>query len=443
MSITIKLEIMATDQYKQKNKSKTVVTLRKGLQVGESILNGIVGDYLSGSSNGLSIDMQFFRHGQPLVLDKGFPEKYDAPLSPKICILVHGLLNNETTWNYRESDEINYGSLLQNDLNYTPFYVRYNTGIHISENGKLLSQLIASLIAVYPVRVKEIVMIAHSMGGLVVRSACHYAPLQGADWYLQVSKLIFMGTPHLGAPLEKFGNAVTYLLKKLPVSYTKLTGDIINLRSAGIKDLRYGYLTDEDWEGHHPDQLLKNNKTIVPLLEHVEYFLVTGTLTKDPQSLASQWFGDVMVLKSSATGHSRNKHHLDFNLKNHKEFAGVAHQKLVNHPEVYDQIRSWMSKKSKTTGFSPSDTTLNINKRKSSHFPKVSDNKKSKLSGIKTLSADAFKHSISKLEELNESRITYKILNHIPLVNIFSKEIENTQVQLTSQMLRSLKKLVT
>jgi hypothetical protein len=101
-----------------------------------------------------------------------------------------------------------------------------------------------------------------------------------------------------------------------------------------------------------------------------------------------------------------------------------------------------MSKKRKIAGLANANDATNLNNRKSSYFHKVSDNKKSKLNGIKTLSVDAFRHSISKLEELNENRITYKILNHIPGLNIFSKEIENTQVQVVSKILKSIKRMV-
>ncbi len=436
------LQIMNTIKLKPNLPSKLVTGISKTTTLGESILNGIIGDYLHHTSNGLSIDMQFFRNGQPLHLGKEKLKQYDSNLSPKICILIHGLLNNETTWNFADLDDVNYGTLLQNDFNYTPFYLRYNTGMHISENGKLLSQLMETLINEYPIEVEEILIIAHSMGGLVARSACHYAPVQGEAWINKISKLIFIGTPHLGAPLEKFGNVVTYLLKKIPVSYTRVSGDIINLRSSGIKDLRFGYLTDDDWKSHHPDQLLKNNKSTVPLLKHADYFLITGTVSEKSESIANQWFGDALVLKASATGISKNKHHIPFNLKNHKEFTGIVHQKLVNQSVVYEQIRSWVSKRKKLLKPDPTAEFRFMRSKKEDYFLKINKDKKSKLDGLKILSADVFTESITKLEELNRSRLAYKILNHIPVLNVFSREIENTQVQVVSKILKGIKSIV-
>ncbi len=415
----------------------TVVTSKvaKGARLGEGLLNGVIGDHLHSTSNGLSREMQFYKNNTPIELTSENIRVHYPEVSPKICILVHGLINDETIWNFPNQPNTNYGSIIQTEWDYTPLYLRYNTGIHISQNGKLLSHLIHKLLKVYPVEVKDIVIIGHSMGGLATRSACYYAAFQGADWTPKVSKIFFLGTPHLGAPLEKFGNAMTFLLKKIPNSYTNLTGDIINLRSAGIKDLRYGYLTDEDWQNHHPDQLLQNNKTVVPLLEHISYYLITGTLTDGTDDLINQWFGDALVRKDSAKGQSKNKHHLFFNLKNHKEITGLVHHKLVNSKEVYEQIRCWMNVKSKSKKSKITSLTQDFPAKSDNVIPSEPIHKASKLNGVSTLFIEGFKGGLCKLAELNRSRITYKILNNIPLVNIVSREIENVQVGFTEKIL--------
>ena len=54
-------------------------------------------------------------------------------------------------------------------------YLRYNTGRHVSENGRDWRTLLDAARARWPVEVHEIALIGHSMGGLVARSACHYA----------------------------------------------------------------------------------------------------------------------------------------------------------------------------------------------------------------------------------------------------------------------------
>ena len=121
-----------------------------------------------------------------------------------------------------------------------------------------------------------------------------------------------------------------------------MTKDVINLRSAGIKDLRYGYLLDEDWKGKDPDTLLKNSKNAVPLLEGVSYYIISGTVTEDPESIFSVWFGDALVRKPSVLGKDKSGiHTLPIPEENHKEFPGFAHLTLMHDPKVYEQIKEW------------------------------------------------------------------------------------------------------
>ena len=393
------------------NANKNILsTLKKGANLSVGLLNGIVGDFLDKDNNGLAVQMQFYANEKPFTISKENIETVHKKISSKVCILIHGLTNDETIWNFANTDKQNYGTYLQNDFDYTPFYIRYNTGLHISENGKQFSQLIENLVQNYPVDIDEIVIIAHSMGGLVTRSACYYAPLQNAHWTEKISKLFFIGTPHLGAPLEKFGNALTHLLKTIPVSYTKIAGDVINLRSAGIKDLRYGYLTDEDWKEQHPDELLKNNKKVIPLLDDVDYYLITGTLTEDSD--------------------------LPFDLNNHKEFAGLAHLKLVDSMDVYEQIKVWIPQKSSIKKPSHTKTIIPYNE---TYFPKENMHSKNKLNSVLDLTRTGLIGSIDKLETIQKSNLTYKILNQIPVVNVFSKEIENIHNSISKTVLKSSK----
>ena len=139
-----------------------------------SFLNGCFGDYLSDRDNGLAIDMAFYRNNLPLKLS---PEALNAACpSPtgKLCVLVHGLCCHEGAWGFPGDHARSYGSALQHDLGYTPFSLRYNTGLPIAYNGQTLDTLLERLLAAYPVPVDDLVLIGHSMGGLVLRAACHY-----------------------------------------------------------------------------------------------------------------------------------------------------------------------------------------------------------------------------------------------------------------------------
>ena len=132
-------------------------------------------------------------------------------------------------------------------LGYTAIYLHYNTGLHISENGRAFADRIEALLQSWPMPVEELVIVAHSMGGLVTRSACHYGALADHAWLRQLRKLVFLGTPHHGSPVERVGNWLNGMLGVSP--YTAAFARMGRLRSAGITDLRYGNLLSEDWVG--------------------------------------------------------------------------------------------------------------------------------------------------------------------------------------------------
>lgn len=435
--------IEQTKNNSEKTSTKKIVdSFKKGGQLSIGALNGVVGDYLNNQNNGLSVKMDFYANNKPIILSSENIKAIHPKPSSKICILIHGLTNDETIWDFPKERNKNYGTLLQNDLNYTPFFVRYNTGLHISENGKQLSQLITSLSENYPTQISEIVIIGHSMGGLVARSACYYAPLQGSDWTTILNKIFYLGSPHLGAPLEKFGNALSHLLNNIPNQYTKLASSVINLRSAGIKDLRYGYIRDEDWQDEHPDTLLKNSKKTVPLLENTDHYLITGTITDNPKHLISEWFGDALVRHTSGTGQSKSEHHLPFDLKNHKEYAGLVHLSLAYSPEIYTQIKEWVSEKNKN--FNPeAHKLIPVSERKEVFFY-TETSQKSNVNGSIKLALDTISSGISAISNLRKGnrRTTYRILAQIPIVSLLSNEIEQIQNNISDTTISTIKKVL-
>jgi triacylglycerol esterase/lipase EstA (alpha/beta hydrolase family) len=321
-------------------------SLKKGKNKSISAINGILGDYLQKENSSLAIPMGFYDKEKLISLNKKILKEIYPNFSSKICILVHGLCDDETTWKFKKDSVETYGSLLEQELGYTPLYIRYNSGLHISENGKQFSDLIETLLKVSPVSIKEIIIIAHSMGGLVTRSAGASGIQKGKSWIKKLRKVFFLGSPHEGAPLEKFGNVVTNVLEVIPNPFTKLTGKIINFRSSGIKDLRFGYISESDWKDKDENAFLKNNKNPVQLLEGVSYYVITGTLTENPKNIFSYLLGDSLVRKPSALGKSQNsKLKINFPEENHKEFPGISHIKLSHHSKVYEQILIWIKEK--------------------------------------------------------------------------------------------------
>src|ERR1019366_4385725 len=207
-------------------------------------LNGVIGDYLAETDNPLAIPMRLCSGGHPLDLDAkslcaAFPQA-----SGKVLVLVHGSAMNEQQWRRGGHD---HGASLAHDLGYTPIYVRYNSGLHISTNGRQLAEMLEELVSRWPVPVRELSIVGHSMGGLVARSACVVGEAGGHAWRRQLRKLVTIGSPHHGAPLERVGNIAQLLLG---ISrYSGPLSRLARLRSAGVTDMRFGNVHDEHWNG--------------------------------------------------------------------------------------------------------------------------------------------------------------------------------------------------
>jgi pimeloyl-ACP methyl ester carboxylesterase len=235
--------------------------------------------------------------------------------------------------------EANYGQFLARDLGFTPLFLRYNTGRHISENGRALAALLEQLLDAYPLPLTEIALIGHSMGGLVVRSAAHYASHEQRRWASKLKHVVCIGSPHLGAPLEKAGNLLSSVLGMVDVAGTQVPRKVLNARSAGIKDLRFGYIADEDWTDKDPDAFLTDNTRDVPLVDGVSYaFLAASLLAEGERS--GGLVGDMLVRLPSATGRGEGTRQLQFQL-GHVVY-GVSHLGLLNHPDAYAQIRAFL-----------------------------------------------------------------------------------------------------
>ena len=305
-------------------------------------LNGFAGERLEREGNPLASRMSVRRAGRSVAIERqALAASFAAP-SPRVAVFVHGLACNETAWQLQaerhyQNRQTTHGSRLESDLGYTPLYVRYNTGLHISDNGRRLAQLLDRLVAEWPVPIEELVLVGHSMGGLVVRSATHYGA--AFDWVRRVRHLFFLGAPHLGAPLEKVANVSAWLLGLVDV--TRPFAAVLNGRSGGIKDLRFGSLRDEDWQDVDLDALLANRTGEVPLLESAAHYFVGATVTRDRRHPLGVAVGDLLVREASAFGRGRVRR-VQFPLEHGRHFGPMTHFGLLNHPDVYDQMRRWL-----------------------------------------------------------------------------------------------------
>lgn len=223
-----------------------------------------------------------------------------VPSAERLAVFIHGLGETEFAWGRNP-----YGDRLPG---WTPVYLRYNTGRSVSDNGASLAQLLRDADA------DEIALIGHSMGGLVARAACHH----GGDWTERVRVTVSLGTPHLGAPLAHAVHHAQTGLELFPE--TRPFARLLDRRSAGIRDLRHGFLLDE-----------------VPLLEGPAHCFVSATVTRSATHPVGRALGDILVLAPSASGRGRLTFHHGL------ELGGAHHLALLDHPKVYEVLAGWLA----------------------------------------------------------------------------------------------------
>jgi PGAP1-like protein len=305
-------------------------------------LNGAFGDRLHRRASPLRMSMTIRRDGRDVSADADELARAFPDATGRLVVFVHGLCETDEAWRLGSRRSVPYGDRLRAELGYTPIYVRYNSGRHISHNGRDLDALLDAVVAGWPVEVSEIALVGHSMGGLVARGACHYAGVGGTgSWRERVRHVFMLGTPHTGAPLELAANAACHAASLLPE--TRPFAAPLKARSAGVKDLGYGYVVDEDWEGHDPDAFWTNTGTVVPFLPGANHYFVSATVSREADARLARVMGDLLVLHRSAWAQRRRGERLQFPVERYRHLGGATHFDLLNHPAVYVQIRRWLA----------------------------------------------------------------------------------------------------
>jgi len=295
-------------------------------------LNGVWGDHLADTGNPLAIPMAFRIGGRPYQ-----QAIVDANPTGKLLVLVHGLTMNDLQWSRRGHD---HGQALARDLGFAPVYLHYNSGRHVSQNGREFAALLDELVADWPVPVDELVIVCHSMGGLVTRSACSLS--EDRPWRAALRKLVFLGTPHHGAPLERGGRLVDTLLSVSP--YVAPFARLGKTRSAGITDLRFGNLQDADWQHRDRHTQKQDDRRPTPLPEGVQSYLVAATTSAHATGLRSATVGDGLVPLASALGeHGDPRLALKVPKSHRLVVTSANHWDLLSRDDVYQQLRAWLA----------------------------------------------------------------------------------------------------
>jgi pimeloyl-ACP methyl ester carboxylesterase len=231
--------------------------------------------------------------------------------------------------------------MLAEALGYTPLYLHYNSGQHISLNGCAFAHTLEQLLDAWPQPVERLVLLGHSMGGLLMRSAMHQGAAAGQAWVNKVDDLVFLGTPHHGAPLERAGNWVTLLLGAAP--YAAPLARLGKLRSAGITDLRHGSLLDEDWVGRDRFAHGPHRPQPVPLPLGPRCYALAASTGRRNGDLKDKLLGDGLVPLHSALGrHADPARCLQFAPEHQWQGWELNHLDLLSSPQVAEQLRHWL-----------------------------------------------------------------------------------------------------
>jgi pimeloyl-ACP methyl ester carboxylesterase len=332
----------ATDETMQRQGIGQEVVLSTTRQGSAMIgaLNGLIGDRLERSRSALHEPASVRVDGEAVAIEESSLSTAFPDATPRLVVFLHGLMGTEFYWELGGAHPGDtYGARLASDLGYTPVYLRYNTGLHVSENGRSVAALLEELVGAWPVEVQEVALVGHSMGGLIARSACHQGSESGQRWTERVRHMVSLGTPHLGAPLERGAHVAAEALHKLPE--TRMLGAFLRRRSAGIRDLRHGSLVDEDWRGRDPNALRAAACKEVPLLQGATHFFVSATITRSPSHPLGRLLGDILVLTPSATGRGRTRR-IPFDAEHGHHVSPAHHIALLNHPEVYERLHGWL-----------------------------------------------------------------------------------------------------
>ncbi len=309
---------------------------RAGREAIVAALNGVLGDYLAANHNPLATAMALRVEGRALTLDRAALNRQLPHATGDVLVLLHGLCMNDLQWRREGHD---HGAMLARDSGLTPLYLLYNSGLHVSVNGRELAARLQALVGAWPCPVRRLVLLGHSMGGLVARSALHHGRMARHEWVAKTSDLVCLGTPHHGAPLERIGNWVEMVLAGAP--YAAPLARLARLRSAGITDLRHGFLRDEDWNPGSRQE--SRGRQPLPLPRGVRCFALAASTGRERADLKGRLLGDGLVPVASALGqHANPEMALRFKPSRQWIAWNTNHMQLLGSAPVLEKLHCWL-----------------------------------------------------------------------------------------------------
>ena len=325
--------------------------IRGAALTGVGAVHGLVGDSLHRAAPIVTTRMELRAAGRRVRATRSGLAGAFPSARPTLLVLVHGLFETEAVWSFAGIGRHGvrtaptYGDALADELGSTALMVRYNTGLRVSDNGAALLELLGTVVRRWPVEVGRIVLVGHSMGGLVIHSALAQVPDVPVDelpdelaWTRLVTDTVSLGAPHHGAPLERAVASAAAALDR--GRSTRWAAAVLRARSVGIKDMRHGNLLEADWSGHDPDHPADTRSPGRPR-GRVRHRAVVGSLTRGDHPVG-RTIGDLVVPVASARHESPEESLSRFAAEDVAVVAPLHHLTLVNDDRVLEVLRSWL-----------------------------------------------------------------------------------------------------
>ncbi|TGK02815.1 alpha/beta hydrolase [Leptospira langatensis] len=258
-------------------------------------VSSIVGESFAGLVTTSEIKPSFRLEGKDVSVEEVLADwKKSGSQKPILC--VPGLFCDEGLW--KTESEISFSDVVLEE-GYYPFYLRFNPGSHISDNGSSLLDLMREILEDSEIQKFKLDVLSYSQGGLIFRSALNLAKEQTYPLPSYIKKVLFISSPDGGSYIEKIGFWLGLGAESLPVFPVQLVGYIGNQRSDAMKDLSHGIIREQDWKsGSHLSRYWKPQ--YFGELDDIDAYQIYSFVAEEENPWSS-WIGDGIVEQPSLT----------------------------------------------------------------------------------------------------------------------------------------------
>ncbi|AXR59749.1 esterase/lipase family protein [Leptospira mayottensis] len=297
-------------------------------------VSSIVGESFAGLVTTSHIQASFRLEGKDAGVQEILMDWKKSKL-PRLILCIPGLFCDEGLWNAK--GEVPLSDTMKK-CGYYPIYLRFNPGIHLSTNAKLMLDLIETLLNSPEIKGDTLDVISYSQGGLIFRSALYQAKQKNSSFSDRIRHALVINSPDGGSYIEKIGFWLGLGAESLPILPVNILGFIGNQRSDAIKDLSHGIIREEDWVQN--DQIKRYvNDLYFKELDEVNATQIYSLVTKE-ESKWSSWIGDGIVEKPSLTLLSDRVYRKKSDPESRVNcLLETSHYQVITHPETHKILR--------------------------------------------------------------------------------------------------------